>query len=79
MSEAACKAKIILDGGSAAGYAQALCNAAMSLTDKQTAKLTDEVAYPIIERLIIAENALEDAHNLFLDAVGYDGPRPGSK
>lgn len=76
MGEAACKAKIILDGGSAAGYAQALTNAAMSLSEKQTAKLTDEVAYPIIELLITAENALEDAHNMLLDAVGYDGPRP---
>lgn len=76
MGDLACKAKIILDGGSAAGYAQALCAAAGSLTDKQTTKLTDEVAYPIIERLITAENALEDAHNMFLDAVGYDGPRP---
>lgn len=76
MGEAACKAKIILDGGSAAGYAQALCSAAASLSDKQTAKLTDEVAYPIIERLITAENALEDAHKMFLDAINYDGPRP---
>lgn len=76
MGDAACKAKIILDGGSAAGYAQALCNAAMSLTDKQVQKLTDEAAYPIIEQLITAESALEQAHNMFLDAVGYDGPRP---
>ena len=38
--------------------------------------LTDEVAYPIIEQMIVAEKALEAAHNLFLDAVGYDGPRP---
>ena len=76
MGEAACKAKIILDGGSAAGYAQALTNAAMGLTDKEAQKLTDEVAYPIIERLITAESALEDAHNMFLDAIGYDGPRP---
>lgn len=76
MGGLACKAKIILDGGGAAGYAQSICIAASSLTNKETAKLTDEVAYPIIERLITAENALEDAHNMFLDAVGYDGPRP---
>lgn len=76
MGDLACKAKIILDGGSAAGYAQALCNVAMSLSDKQAAKLTDDVAYPIIDRLISAENALEDAHNLLLDALAYDGPRP---
>ena len=76
MGELACKTKIIIDGGSAAGYAQALCNAAMSLTDKQAAKLTDEAAYPIIEELITAEKALEEAHNLFLNVIGYDGPRP---
>jgi hypothetical protein len=76
VGDLACKAKIILDGGSAAGYAQALTNAAMSLSDKQAAKLTDEVAYPIIERLITAENALEAAHDMLLSAIGYDGPRP---
>ena len=76
MGAEACKAKVILDGGSAAGYAQALSNTAMSLSDKQTAKLTDAVAYPIIERLITAEAALEEAHGMLLDAIGYDGPRP---
>lgn len=76
MGELACKTKIILDGGSAAGYAQALCSAAESLSDKQAARLTDEVAYPIIQKMIEAEHALEDAHNMFLDVIGYDGPRP---
>lgn len=76
MGGLACKAKVILDSGNAAGYAQSLCNTTMSLSDKQTDKLTDEVAYPIIERLITAETALEDAHNMLLDAIGYDGPRP---
>lgn len=76
MGALACKAKIILDSGSAAGYAQALNSLTASLTDKEVQKLTDEVAYPIIERLITAENALEDAHNMILDAMGYDGPRP---
>lgn len=76
MGELACKTKIILDGGSAAGYAQALSVAAQNLTDKQAAKLTDQVAYPIIEKMITAERALEEAHNMFLDAIGYDGPRP---
>jgi len=76
MGGLSCKAKIILDSGGAAGYAQALSAVAASLTDKETAKLTDEVAYPIIECLITAENALENAHNMFLDAMGYDGPRP---
>jgi len=76
MGEQACKLKIILDGGSAAGYAQALCSAAMSMTDKQTTALTDEKAYPIINNLIKAEHALEEAHNGLLDVIGYDGPRP---
>lgn len=76
MGEQACKLKIILDGGSAGGYATAIKDAAMSLTEKEAKALTDEVAYPIIERMIIAEHALEEAHNMFLDAVRYDGPRP---
>lgn len=76
MGASACKLKIILDGGSAAGYAQALTNAALGMTEKETSLLTDEAAYPIIKRLITAEKALEEAHNLFLDAIKYDGPRP---
>lgn len=76
MGEAACKLKIILDGGSAAGYAQALVETAKVMSDEDAARLTDPVAYPIIKLLIQAEHALEKAHNLLLDAVGYDGPRP---
>lgn len=78
MGEQACKLKIILDGGSAAGYAQALVDTAKALDSKETAVLTDDVAYPIIEQLIFAEDALQMAHNLLLDAIGYTGPRPGS-
>lgn len=76
MGALACKTKIILDSGSTAGYAQAICSATQSLSDKEASKLTDDVAYPIIERLITAERALDEAHNMLLDAVGYDGPRP---
>jgi hypothetical protein len=76
MGESACRLKIILDGGGAAGYAQAICNAAQNLSDKDIESLTDDVAYPIIKQLITAEHALDKAHNLLLDAIGYDGPRP---
>lgn len=76
MGEQACKLKIILDSGSAAGYAQAISAASHGLSDEDAARLTDEVAYPIIKQLITAEHALEKAHNLLLDAIGYDGPRP---
>lgn len=76
MGEQACKLKIILDSGNAAGYAAAVRDTAMSLSDDEAARLTDAVAYPIIKRLISAEHALEEAKNLLLDAVGYDGPRP---
>lgn len=76
MGALACKTKIILDSGSAAGYAQAVATTASSMSDEDAAKLTDDVAYPIIEQLIKAERSLEKAHNLLLDAVGYDGPRP---
>lgn len=76
MGEQACKLKIILDSSSAGGYAQAIRDAAMSLTEKDAKALTDEVAYPIIQKMIEAEHVLYDAHNMFLDAVGYDGPRP---
>lgn len=76
MGEQSCKLKIILDSGSAAGYAQSIATAASAMTEKDAKALTDKVAYPIIEKMIEAEHALEEAHNLLLDAVGYDGPRP---
>ena len=74
-----CRTKIILDGGRAAGLAESIRDAAMGLTDEQTAMLTDAAAYPIIKQVIAAETALETAHNLLLDVVGYHGPRPGQE
>ena len=71
-----CKTKIILDSGRAAGLAESMSEAAQGLTDEQTAMLTDAIAYPIIKNLIAAEHALEEAHDLLLNAVGYKGPRP---
>ena len=76
MGDLACKAKVILDGGNARGFAESICEMAQSLSDEQAALLTDEVAYPIITELINAETALYRAQNLLLDAVKYDGPRP---
>lgn len=74
-----CRTKIILDGGRAAGLAESVRDAAQSLTEEQAALLTDSVAYPIIKQVIAAEEALESAHNLLLDAIGYTGPRPNQK
>lgn len=76
MGALACRTKIILDGGLVAGYAQSVVTATAALTEKEATALTDEVAYPIIDKLIIAEHALQEAHNLFLDAIKYSGPRP---
>jgi hypothetical protein len=76
MGELACKTKIILDGGNAAGLAESICEATQNLSDEQVAKLTDAAAYPIIKHLITAEKSLTQAQNLLLDVVGYDGPRP---
>jgi hypothetical protein len=76
MGALACKTKIIIDGEAAAGYANGLCEATTNLSDSQIKKLTDDVAYPIIDKIITAEKALQEAHNMLLDAIGYDGPRP---
>lgn len=76
MGGLACATKIVLDSGRAAGLAMALTDVAT--TSKEVDQLPDDVAYPIIEQIIYAEEALEMAHNLLLDAVGYTGPRPGS-
>ena len=76
MGALACQTKIIIDGRGAAGSGQAIVDAAMTLSPEQVEKLTDDVAYPIIEQIIKAEHALGKACNQLLDAVGYDGPRP---
>lgn len=76
MGDLACRTKIIIDGGNAVGLAESICEATQNLTDKQTALLTDEAAYPIIKKLIKAEQALTEAQNMLLDLIGYDGPRP---
>lgn len=71
-----CRLKIILDGGRAAGMASSIVAGVQGLSEEELALLTDDVAYPVIKRLITAESALEEAHNLLLDIVHYDGPRP---
>ena len=76
MGELACKTKIIIDGSNVAGLAESICEATQHLSDGQVLKLTDEVAYPIIKRLIKAEQVLTEAQNLLLDVMEYDGPRP---
>jgi hypothetical protein len=76
MGDQSCKLKIILDGGRAAGIVESLCEATQNLSDAQVAILTDSVAYPIINKLIKIEKLADECHNMLLDAVGYDGPRP---
>lgn len=76
MGQEACYLKILLDSRSAAGQADAISVATEALGIKGATIFTDEVAYPIIEELITAEHALDKAHGLLLDAIGYDGPRP---
>ena len=77
MGELACKTKIILDGGNVVGLAEALCETTQNLSDKQVSRLTDEVAYPIINALNEAENQLVKAQKFLVDDVlGYDGPLP---
>lgn len=76
MGALACRTKIILDGGNAAGLAESICEATQNLSDEQVEKLTDAKAYPIIKQIILAEKSLAAAQNMLLDAVEYDGPRP---
>lgn len=77
MGELACKQKIIMDGTSAEGFLEGLCETTLSLTDEQTARLVDSVAYPIITRINKAEKLILQAQRLMLrDVVQYDGPLP---
>jgi hypothetical protein len=77
MGELACKQKIIMDGGNAARLFESLCETIQTLTDEQTARLTDDVAYPIINLINQSEDAAIKAQRLFLkNVVQYDGPLP---
>ena len=77
MGELACKQKIIEDGTVGEGFFEGLCELTISLTDEQTARLSDAVAYPIIKRLNKAEALILQAQRLMLrDVVQYDGPLP---
>lgn len=76
MGDVQCRTKIILDGDNIGGLIEGLCSATENLTDEQVSLLTDEKAYPIIERLIKMEKLAVECQDLLLDVVGYDGPRP---
>lgn len=76
MGEQACKLKIILDGDNVGGLVEGLCSATENLSGEQVLLLTDEKAYPIIERLIKMEKLAVECQDLLLDAIDYDGPRP---
>jgi hypothetical protein len=76
MGETACKAKIIIDGDNVSGLLSGFCEATANLSDAEVAMLTDEKAYPIIEKLIKMEKLATECQDLLLDAIGYDGPRP---
>jgi len=73
----ACKAKVILNGTTAEGMLEGLCELTTNLTDDEVARLTDAIAYPIIRRLNQAEKLILQAQRLMLrDVVQYDGPLP---
>jgi len=77
MGDTACKAKVILNGTSAEGFLEGLCEMTTNLSDTEVARMTDSVAYPIIKRINQAEKLILQAHRLMLrDVVQYDGPLP---
>jgi len=77
MGELACKQKIIMDGTSAEGFLEGLCETTTNLDAAAVSRLTDAVAYPIIKRLNKAEALILQAQRLMLrDVVQYDGPLP---
>lgn len=77
VGELACKQKIIQDGTTAEGFLEGLCELAQSLSDEQTARLVDSVAYPMIKRLNQAEKLILQVQRLMLrDVVRYNGPLP---
>lgn len=77
MGELACKQKVIQDGTTAQGFLEGLCELTLTLSDEQTSRLVDSVAYPMIKRLNQAEKLILQVQRLMLrDVVQYDGPLP---
>lgn len=75
MGAAACKAKVILNGGAVEAAAQNLCYL-VDETDYNA--LSDEQWKNVILQLNAAEESMFKAQRLYLEGMGFDGPWPKS-
>lgn len=75
MGGAACKAKVILNGGAVQDLANRLCYV-VDETEYDT--LTDEQWTATIKHLNAAEDSMNKATRAFLEGLGFNGPWPNS-
>ncbi len=73
MGSAACKAKVILNGGAVQDAASRLC---YSVEETAYDSLTDEQWTAIIKHLNAAEDSMNKATRAFLESLGFTGPWP---
>lgn len=67
-----CFYKQLMNGHRIAGNSQILAD----MIQKYGAEISDDAAYKIIDLQNTAEDAIDRASTLFLEALGYDGPFP---
>lgn len=75
MGGAACKAKVILNGGAVSDGARSLCYV---VEETEYDALTDEQWKAVIKHLNDAENSVNSAKRAFLERLGFDGPWPNA-
>lgn len=75
MGGAACKAKVILNGGAVQDGAANLC---YLVEETEYTALTDDQWTAVIKHLNAAEDSVNKAQRTFLEALGFTGPWPKS-
>lgn len=73
MGDAACKLKIILDGGNASRLIESICETTQAA---DASLFTDEAAYPIIKNLNTMEDLAVETQKMLVKVIHYDGPLP---
>lgn len=75
MGGAACKAKVILNGGAVQDGANRLCYLVNETPDEA---LTYDQWIAVVKHLNTAEDAMNKAQRTFLEGLGFNGPWPNS-
>jgi hypothetical protein len=75
MSGAACKAKVILNGGAIQDAANRLC---YQVEEIEAADFPYDEGVKMVKLLNEAEDLVFRAQRIFLESIGFDGPWPNA-